>query len=129
MRKQINELLHCFKGLDSNQFSTAVFQIDSLLPLAQRSQSGKEQFQLSGRFTLFGVTRPHQMIVEAETQQGWQHLVGVFSIKHSDFGRKPFSKALGAISIADEVKIWGDAWIAPGAASAVAGRSRAAVRR
>lgn len=129
MRKQINDHMHGSKGLDTKRFTTAVFRIDSALPLPQPSQSGKAQFQLSGQFTLFGVTRPHQMVVEVESQQGWQHVVGVFSIKHSDFGRKPYSQAFGAVGIADEVKVWGDAWVAPGATNAVAGRPPATVRR
>lgn len=128
MRKQVNEHMHSSTGLDTKRFPTAVFKIESSLPLATPSQSGKQQFELRGDFTLFGVTRPLKITAEADTVNGWRHVITAFSIKHSDFGRKPYSKAMGAIGIADEVKIYGDAWVAP-TATAVATRPANQLRR
>ncbi|MEN1681773.1 MAG: YceI family protein [Planctomycetota bacterium] len=128
MRKQVNEHMHGTSGLDTKKFPTAVFKIDSATPLATAAQSGKPQYELRGAFTLFGATRPLRIVADAEMINGWVHVTTQFTIKHSDFGRKPYSKAMGAIGIADEVKIWGDAWVAP-AATAVAARPAARTLR
>jgi hypothetical protein len=39
-------------------------------------------------------------------------LRGNFTILQSDFGITPYKAALGAVGVADELKIWGDIWIA-----------------
>jgi hypothetical protein len=39
------------------------------------------------------------------------HLRGRFSLVQSQFGITPYSTALGAIGVADELKVWGDLWV------------------
>ncbi len=55
------------------------------------------------------------MIVDAEMAKGWLHIRGSFNIKQTDYGIKPYSMALGAIGVADTLKIDGDLFVAPDA--------------
>lgn len=128
MRKQVNEHMRGETGLDVGKYPTASFRVDSALPLSQRSANGYEQYELVGAFTLFGQTRPLKVVVETRIENGWRNVRGAFAVKHTDFGRKPYSKAFGAIKIADEVKIWGDLWVAPGVATASATQQQGARR-
>ncbi len=98
--------------LDVTHYPTATFEIASAQPLAEPSRSGMRQYQLNGQFTLHGVTRPLQVIAESSEQNGWTHLRGGFAILQSQFGIKPFTKAFGAIGVADRLEIWGDLWLA-----------------
>jgi hypothetical protein len=61
---------------------------------------------------LHGVTRPIQVVAEAEEQKGWLHLRGGFTMLQSQFGITPFTKAFGAVGVADELKVYGDLWFA-----------------
>jgi len=98
--------------LDAGRYPTASFVVRSLTRMAQPGPRGLPQYQLQGDFTLHGVARPIQVVAEAEEQQGWVHLRGGFSLVQSQFGITPFSKAFGAVGVADEVKVFGDLWIA-----------------
>ncbi|MCE9605509.1 MAG: YceI family protein [Planctomycetia bacterium] len=98
--------------LDVAKFPTATYLIRSSLPLAKQQPNDPDRFELSGDFTLHGVTRPLSIRVIAEPAPGLIRLRGHFSVKQRDFGMTPFSKAFGAIGVADEVKIWGDVSIA-----------------
>lgn len=98
--------------LDVAKYPTATFVIRSSLPLAKQQSTDPDGFELAGDFTLHGVTRPLTIRVVAEPGQQVVRLRGQFSVKQTDFGMKPLSKALGAIGVADEVKIWGDVSIA-----------------
>lgn len=98
--------------LDVAHFPTASFVVRSAQRLPQPSQRGLAQYQLDGEFTFHGVTRPLQVAAEAEEQGGWTHLRGGFRLVQSQFGITPFTKAFGAVGVADEVKVYGDLWIA-----------------
>lgn len=98
--------------LDVAHFPTASFVVRSAQRLPQPSQRGLVQYQLDGDFTFHGVTRPLQLVAESEEQGGWTHLRGGFRLVQSQFGITPFSKAFGAVGVADEVKVYGDLWIA-----------------
>lgn len=98
--------------LDVAHYPTASFVVHSAQRLPQPSQRGLMQYQLDGDFTFHGVTRPLQIVTEAEEQGGWTHLRGGFRLVQSQFGITPFSKAFGAVGVADEVKVYGDLWIA-----------------
>jgi hypothetical protein len=98
--------------LDVAHFPTASFVVRSATRLPQPGAHGAPQYQLDGDFTFHGVARPLQVIAEAEEQGGWIHLRGGFRLVQSQFGVTPFSKAFGAVGVADEVKVFGDLWIA-----------------
>ena len=75
--------------------------------------TGLPQYQLDGDFTLHGVARP---IAGGRRSGGAARLDSIsaaaFSLVQSQFGITPFTKAFGAVGVADEVKVFGDLWIA-----------------
>jgi polyisoprenoid-binding protein YceI len=98
--------------LDAAHYPTASLVVRTLTKLPQPSTKGLPQYQLGGDFTLHGVTRPIQVVAEAEQQKGWLHLRGGFTMLQSQFGITPFTKAFGAVGVADELKVYGDLWFA-----------------
>ena len=98
--------------LNVREFPTARFEIKSIEKLERPSRRGLPQYRLSGDFTLQSVTRPIQVMTEAEHQAGWLHLRGGFTMLQTDFGMTPYSRGFGAIGVADALQIWGDLWIA-----------------
>jgi len=94
--------------LNIKNYPTASFEIVSALPLKQRGPTGKIFYQLNGKFTLHGVTRKLRFIAEVTEKNYQQHLRGSFTIKQTDFGITPFSKAFGAVGVTDELKIYGE---------------------
>lgn len=93
-------------------YPTATFKIASVTKLAELSRRGLPQYQLDGAFVLHGTTAPIGIVVDAEPRSGWLHLRGGFSILQSSYGIKPFTKAFGAVGVADRLDIWGDLWVA-----------------
>jgi hypothetical protein len=55
---------------------------------------------------------PIRVVAEAQDKNGWTHLRGGFSMLQSQFGITTFTKAFGAVGVADELRVWGDVWIA-----------------
>ncbi len=121
-QQQVNANMLGSAVLDVERFPTAVFKIDSAKRTSQASNRGLPIYQLAGEFTLHGVTRKLTVAADAEEKNGWTHLRGNFSINQTDYGMKPFSKAFGAVGVADQLTIYGDLWVA-GTAS-VAERDR-----
>jgi polyisoprenoid-binding protein YceI len=111
-QRKVTENMRGAEVLNVAEFPTARFQIKSIRKLQQASRRGLPLFQLDGDFTLQRATRPIQVVTEAEQKSGWIHLRGSFSIRQSDFGMTPYSRALGTVGVADELQIWGDLWIA-----------------
>ncbi|MEZ6086998.1 MAG: YceI family protein [Pirellulaceae bacterium] len=112
-RAAVDENMKGSAVLDVSRYPTATFDVTSAEPIGQTSKKGMPLYQLVGQFTLHGVKRPLNVAVEVEQTQGWLHLRGNFAIKQTDFGITPFSKAFGAIGVADELKIYGDLYVAP----------------
>lgn len=96
--------------LDVAHHPTATFEIESARPSGEKSKRGRDQYVLSGHFTLHGVKRPLELVVEAEPRNAWIYLQCRFDIRQTDFGITPFSKAFGAVGVADTLRIWGDVW-------------------
>lgn len=94
--------------LNVGQFPTATFTVKSALPLKQKSSDGHTRYQLEGTFTLHGVTRPLKLTVEANEKGGKVRLRGGFSILQTSFGITPYSKAFGAVGVADKLTIYGE---------------------
>ncbi len=110
-QQQVNTNMHGADVLDVAHFPTASFKILQVAKLPQPSQHNLPQYQFTGDFALHGVSRPIQIVAEAEEQKGWTHLRGGFTMLQSQFGITPFTKALGAVGVTDQLTIWGDVWI------------------
>jgi polyisoprenoid-binding protein YceI len=80
--------------------------------LSSKSERDLPQFELDGQFTLQATTRPLTVIVDVQEQDHWQRVRGTLSILQTDFGIKPYTKAFGAIGVADKLEILGDIWVA-----------------
>ncbi|MCA9118945.1 MAG: YceI family protein [Planctomycetaceae bacterium] len=111
-RQQVNANMHSSSILDSPNHPTAVFRISSISKLAQPSRRNLPQYRLDGEFTLRGTTNPIQVIADVDEKDHWVHLRGGFSILQTNYGITPFTKAFGAVGVADRLEIWGDLWIA-----------------
>ncbi len=110
-QQQVNANMRGPQVLDVAKFTTASFKVKTIRPLSQPSSRGLPQYELTGDFSLHGVTRPIQVIADLEEQNGWLHLRGGFSMLQSQFGITPFTKAFGAVGVADQISVWGDFWI------------------
>lgn len=120
-RSQVNASMKGSDVLNVQQHPTATYEVTSALPTGKKSRRGLPAYRLTGTFTLHGVARP--LIVDADLEQarGWLHLRGHFTINQSAFGIRPFSKAFGAIGVADALRIHGDFWVAPNDRIAMSG--------
>ena len=112
-RVQVNENMKGAAILNVAKYPTATFEVSSALPSGKTTQSGLPVFELKGMFTLHGVKRPLTVEANVEQQQGWLHVRGRFVISQTAYGITPFSKAFGAIGVADPLRIHGDLWVAP----------------
>jgi len=112
-RTAVNENMHSAAVLDVAKYPTATFEISSAKATGQVTTSGNPTYLLEGNFTLHGTTKPQTIIVHAEQVRGWLHVRGGFAINQSVFGIKPYTKALGAIGVADELKIYGELFVVP----------------
>jgi polyisoprenoid-binding protein YceI len=110
--RQVTANMQSPSVLDTSKFPTAVFKIASATPVDELSRRGLPQYQLRGEFTLHGVSRPLTVLADVQAKDGWTHLRGGFAIRQTDFGIRPFQKALGAVGVADQLTIFGDVWVA-----------------
>jgi polyisoprenoid-binding protein YceI len=94
--------------LDVAHFPTALFAVTSVRRFDER---GLKQYSLDGDFTLHGVTRAINITATGEQEQGYLHLKGHFPLRQTDFGIRPFKKALGAVGVGDVLTVYGDLWI------------------
>lgn len=99
--------------LNVAKYPTAVFKIDSAVALPARAANEPNRYQLSGSFTLQKATRPLSVVAEVREVNGWRLVQGAFRLKQTDYGITPFTKAFGAIGVADEMTVWGEFWVAP----------------
>ena len=67
-------------------------------------------YQLDGVFQLHGVSRAVQITVRIDPEKtaGSLRMRGQFFVLQTDYGIKPYSALLGAVSVADRLEIWGD---------------------
>lgn len=111
-RKQVNANLRGPNVLNVREFPTATFAVKSITRVAAAKPTAPRQYQISGDFTLHGTTRPIVVQANGEKSGEWTRLRGSFAILQSEFGITPFTKAFGAVGVADELQIWGDFWVA-----------------
>ena len=97
--------------LDILQFPTATDDITSARLLQERSTNGLPQYFLEGELSLHAVTKKMSVVAEALEQNGWVRLRGHVSSKQSDFGMQPYTAMLGVIGVADQLELYGEAYI------------------
>jgi len=117
--------------LDVARHPTATFQIRSALSAKQQVSGRPPIYELLGTFTLHGVAREVMIPVEVEQPGEWLRLRGMFVIKQTDFGMKPYKKLGGVVGVADELRITGDLFVRPtppGGGSATGANAGAPVR-
>ena len=107
-QKQVQATMTGPDVLDVARHPTATFQIRSALSSKQQVQGRPPVYELVGAFTLHGVTREVVIPVEVEQRGEWLRLRGMFVIKQTDFGMKPYKKLGGVVGVADELRITGD---------------------
>jgi polyisoprenoid-binding protein YceI len=94
--------------LDTEQFPTAKFVIDSAIPLKRSQPNSPRRFQLDGQLYLHGTSQPVRIIVQAQPESGAIHLRGEFTMMQTDYNITPFRKALGAVGVTNKLRIYGD---------------------
>ncbi len=112
-RRAVNENMRSSAVLDVAKYPAATYEVVSSKATGEISPSGLPTYRLEGNFTLHGVTQPQAITVQVDKVRGWLHIRGGFAILQTSFGIKPYSKALGAIGVADELKIYGELFVAP----------------
>jgi polyisoprenoid-binding protein YceI len=111
-QQQVNENMLGQDVLNVTMYPTATFRVQSALPLQGTSAGGHRQYRLSGQFTLHGTTRPLVVDAEAIDTGASVRLRGAFAISQTQFGITPYSKAFGAIGVADKLTIYGEIYVA-----------------
>jgi len=110
--------------LGPDVLNVAKFPFASCTIVAARA-TGKQSkrqlpiYEFSGQFTLHGTTRPIRILADVEQREGWIRLQGNFTMLQTDYGITPFSKAFGAIGVANRLTVYGDIWIASDNAAVV----------
>ena len=113
MQKQVTKEMHGPKILNSVDFPTAVFDIESCQLDGIDAETGVPKYRASGNFTLRGQTNAITVPITVDQEKGWLRVTGRFTFKQSDYGIKPLSKGFGAIGVADDLTVIGDLWIEP----------------
>lgn len=112
-RQQVNQNMKGRDILDTARYPESTFVVHSSLPTGKLDSKKRPEYELRGEFTLHGVTKPLRVLCYIEKARGWIRILGQFPIKQTDFAIKPYSKALGAIGVANELRIHGAIWLAP----------------
>jgi polyisoprenoid-binding protein YceI len=101
-RKEFHNVLHNVV-LESEKFPTIKFASISVTDV-QGSNEGRT-FTLNGDLTIREVTRRVAVPLSVTIREQELRATGEGRIKQSEFGIKPYTGGLGAIKIADEVKV------------------------
>lgn len=112
-RADVNANMKGRQVLDVQKYPQAIFEVVSAIATGETSKRGLPTYKLVGTFELHGTKRAISIVTEVEQDRGWLHVRGNFVVKQTAFGIKPFSKAFGAIGVADALRIYGDLWVAP----------------
>jgi hypothetical protein len=112
-RQQVNQNMKGRDILDTQRYPESTFVVNSSLHTGKYDSKNRPEYELRGEFTLHGVTKPLLVKCYIEKARGWIRILGQFEIKQTEYGIKPFSKAFGAIGVADALRIHGAIWLAP----------------
>jgi polyisoprenoid-binding protein YceI len=111
-RQQVNDNMLGAAVLNVARFATATYTIDSAQPLQPQPGDKVAYYLLKGTLTLAGVAQPVQLKCEVIPVGDAVRVRTGFLLKQTDYGIKPFSKAFGAVGVADEMKVYGELVIA-----------------
>lgn len=107
-KQQVNANMKGAAVLDVQRYPTAKFVVDGVKRTEKKSREGHPLYELSGKFTLHGQTRPLMLEASVEERSEGLRLRGKFSILQTQYGIRPYSKAFGAVGVADQLTIYGD---------------------
>jgi len=93
---EVNKTMRSSRQLDIEKYPIVKFSSDSL----KRIEGGS--FEITGEFSLHGVTKSITVPVTISVENGILKLQGGFSFLQSDYNIKPFSGALGTVRNKDE---------------------------
>ncbi|MCC7422842.1 MAG: YceI family protein [Planctomycetaceae bacterium] len=110
-RREVNANMLGADVLSVRRFPTATFAITSAELSNQPGRRGAV-YQLTGKFTLHGTTRALTVNAEAEKVDGRIHVKGKFPLVQTHYGIQPFTKAFGAVGVANQLTVHADLWIA-----------------
>ncbi len=105
-------------------YPTATFDIATSALMKNKSRSGNPKYKLAGKFTLHGTTRPLTIEAEAIKKNGRIRLRAAFYAIQTQYGITPYSKAFGAVGVADRLTIYGEIYVAT-----AGGDNRTAVKK
>jgi polyisoprenoid-binding protein YceI len=107
-RQQVNANMKGAAVLDVQRYPTAKFAVADVKRTEKKSRDGHPVYELSGQFTLHGQTRPLKLEASVEERAEGLRLRGNFNILQTQYGIRPYSKAFGAVGVADRLTIYGD---------------------
>lgn len=111
-RQQVNDNMRSAAVLNIAKFATASFTIDSATPIPPQPGDKVAYYLLKGSLTLCGAAQPLALKCEVIPVGNVLRVRTGFVLKQSDYGIKPFTKAFGAVGVADEMKIYGELVVA-----------------
>lgn len=111
-QKQVTDNMRSAGVLDVQRHPTATFAITSAELTGNKSRAGKPLVKLDGKFTLHGVTQPLSLVAEIYELPERIRLRGGFTILQTEFGITPYTKAFGAVGVANQLTIYGDILVA-----------------
>ncbi|WOC11321.1 YceI family protein [Gordonia sp. MP11Mi] len=62
-------------------------------------------YRVDGTLTIAGRSREHSVVVAPSGSGADRRVAGETTVRHTDFGIKPFSTMMGALKVADEVTV------------------------
>ena len=113
-QRQVNANMLGAAVLDVQHYPTATFKINSIVPLRVERAAPRRNISSTATSRCTARRRKIKIVAEATTASGYVRLRGNFPILQTDYGITPFSKAFGAIGVADRLTIWGELWLATG---------------
>jgi len=93
---EVNKTMRSSRQLDIEKYPVVRFSSASLKRIE------RESFEITGEFSLHGVTKLIAVPVTISVENGILKLQGMFSFLQSDYNIKPFSGALGTVRNKDE---------------------------
>lgn len=112
-RQQVTANMLGADVLNVAKYATASYRIDSAVQDPDQGVQDSRRYRIIGQFTLQSVTLPLTVLAEVDVKNGWNRVRGSFPLRQTDFGIKPYTKAFGAVGVADEMTVWGEFWVAP----------------
>jgi polyisoprenoid-binding protein YceI len=96
--------------LDAGAYSHATYSAEKMQPLDGQAAGEPGRYELTGKFTLHGVTRPLSFSATLARIEGSDdvRIHGTFAILQTDYGITPYSALGGIAKVANQIQIWGE---------------------